>query len=51
MVKQTTVEKKSIDQSNAYNDVTAAVEKCNFEKHLTHKNHTTAALRLKEASI
>ena len=30
--------KKCIDQSNAYIDGTAVVEKCNFEKHLTHEN-------------
>ena len=42
--------KKFIDESNAYIDCTALV-KCNFEKHLTHKNHKTAALRLKETSI
>ena len=27
------------------------VKKCNFKKHLTHKNHKNTALRLKEASI
>ena len=43
--------KKFIDQSNAYIDGTAVVKKCNFEKHLTHENHKTAALRLKETSI
>ena len=43
--------KKFIDQSNAYIDGTAAAKKCNFKKHLTHKNHKTAALRLKEALI
>ena len=43
--------KKFIDQSNAYIDGTVVVKKCNFEKHLTHENHKTAALRLKEASI
>ena len=43
--------KKFIDQSNAYIDSTAVVKKCNLEKHLTHENHKTAALRLKEASI
>ena len=42
--------KKCIDQSNAYIDGTAVVEKCNFEKHLTHENHKIAAQRLKEAS-
>ena len=42
--------KKFIDESNAYIDCTALV-KCNFENHLTHKNHKTAALRLKETSI
>ena len=42
--------KKFIDESNAYIDCTALV-KCNFEKHLTHKNHKTTALRLKETSI
>ena len=35
---------KFIDQSNAYIDGTAVVKKCNFEKHLTHKNHKIAAL-------
>ena len=43
--------KKFIDQSNAYIDGNAVVKKCNFAKHLTHKNHKTAALRLNEASI
>ena len=43
--------KKFINQSNAYIDGTAVVRKCNFEKHLTHKNHKTAALRLKEVLI
>ena len=43
--------KKFIDRSNAYIDGTAVVKNCNFEKHLTHENHKTAALRLKEASI
>ena len=43
--------KKFIDQSNAYIDGTAAVKKCDFEKHLTHENHKTTALKLKEASI
>ena len=43
--------KKFIDQSNAYIDGTVVVKKCNFEKHLTHENHKTAALGLKEDSI
>ena len=40
--------KKFINQSNAYIDGNAVVKKCNFKKHLTHKNHKVTALRLKE---
>ena len=43
--------KKFINQSNACIDGTAVVKKCNFEKHLTHENHKTAALRSNEGSI
>ena len=43
--------KEFINQSNAYIDGTAVVKKCNFKKYLTHENHETAALTLKEASI
>ena len=43
--------KKLFNQSNAYIDNTAVVKRCNFKKHLTHENHKTTALRLKEASI
>ena len=43
--------KEFFDQSNAYIYGTAVVNKCNFEKHLTHENQKTTALRLREASI
>ena len=42
---------KFIDQSNAYVDGTNVIKKNNFEKHLTCKNHKTAALRLKESQL